>query len=132
MDQLNKYLTFVVGAAVALTLFVAGSRPPEPLKDPWFANAVLENSQPVVVKFGAEWCGPCRGMDKALDQLEPAYSSRAKFLKIDVDKNPEIFTHYRSGGGIPQIMIFKEGRVVAQQKGFGGQDGLKQWLESSL
>lgn len=52
------------------------------------------------------------------------YSSRAKFLTIDIDKKPELFTHYRSGGGIPQIMIFKDGNIVAQQRGFGSTEGL--------
>ncbi len=71
-------------------------------------------------------------MDAALDELGPKYSSRAKFLTIDIDKKPELFTHYRSGGGIPEIMIFKDGNIVAQQRGFGGTEGLNQWLADSL
>lgn len=133
MDQLNKNLTFVVGAVVVLTIALASGRGErEPINDPWFSQAVLGSQTPVVVKFGADWCGPCRSMDAAIDSLEPRYSGRAKFLKINVDKNPELFANYRSGSGIPQIMIFKGGHIVAQQRGFGGEDGLKQWLEDSL
>lgn len=132
MEKLNKVLTIVVGAALVLAIVMSGGRQPEPINDPWFQQAVLNSSKPVVVKFGADWCGPCRGMDAAIDTLQPQYASRAKFLKIDIDKTPNLFSHYGSGSGIPQIMIFREGRVVAQQKGFGGEDGLKQWLESSL
>ncbi len=133
MDQLNKTLSFVVGAIVVLTIGLAWEkREPEPSNDPWFKGAVLSSHQPVVVKFGAEWCGPCRSMDAAIDSLEPQYASRAKFLKINVDQHPELFANYRSGSGIPQIMVFKDGRIVAQQRGFGGEDGLKQWLDESL
>jgi thioredoxin-like negative regulator of GroEL len=132
MEKLNKIMTIVVGAVVVLAILLSVWRQPEPVNDPWFRQAVLESSTPVVVKFGADWCGPCRGMDAAMDTLQPQYASRAKFLKIDVDKTPNLFAHYGSGSGIPQIMIFREGRVVAQQKGFGGEDGLKHWLEDSL
>jgi thioredoxin-like negative regulator of GroEL len=132
MEKLNKIMTIVVGAVVVLAILLSGGRQPEPVNDPWFRQAVLESSTPVVVKFGADWCGPCRGMDAAMDTLQPQYASRAKFLKIDIDKTPNLFAHYGSGSGIPQIMIFREGRVVAQQKGFGGEDGLKHWLEDSL
>ena len=132
MEKLNKIMTIVVGAVVVLAILLSGGRQPEPVNDPWFRQAVLESSTPVVVKFGVDWCGPCRGMDAAMDTLQPQYASRAKFLKIDVDKTPNLFAHYGSGSGIPQIMIFREGRVVAQQTGFGGEDGLKHWLEDSL
>ena len=132
MEKLNKIMTIVVGAVVVLAILLSGGQQPEPVNDPWFRQAVLESSTPVVVKFGADWCGPCRGMDAAMDTLQPQYASRAKFLKIDVDKTPNLFAHYGSGSGIPQIMIVREGRVVAQQKGFGGEDGLKHWLEDSL
>lgn len=132
MDTLNRNLTIGVGVILAALFVLAGGRQPEPVNDPWFRQAVLENNQPVVVKFGADWCGPCRGMDAAINDLEPRFSARAKFLKIDIEKQPELFAHYASGRGIPQIMIFKDGRIVAQQRGFGGEDGLKQWLEASL
>jgi thioredoxin 1 len=156
MEKLNKIMTFAVAAALVVAVLMSlgphlplrpairrttaqvvavlksWGRQPEPVTDSWFRQAVLDSSQPVVVKFGAEWCGPCRGMDAAMDTLQPQYASRAKFLKIDIDKTPNLFAHYRSGRGIPQIMIFREGRIIAQQKGFGGEDGLKQWLENSL
>ena len=134
MDTLNRNITIGVGVVLAALFVLAGGggRQPEPINDPWFRQAALENNHPVVVKFGADWCGPCRGMDAAIDDLEPRFSARAKFLKIDIDKRPELFTHYRSGNGIPQIMIFKDGQIIAQKRGFGGEEGLKQWLESSL
>lgn len=132
MDTLNRNITIGVGVVLAVLFVLASGRQPKPTNDPWFRQAVLENSHPVVVKFGADWCGPCRSMDAAIHDLEPKFSSRAKFLKIDIDKQPELFTHYRSGNGIPQIMIFKDGQIIAQQRSFGGEEGLKHWLESSL
>lgn len=133
MDSLNTKISFAVLAVVVFTVaLTSGGKQKSVTDDPWFKNAVLQNSQPVVVKFGADWCGPCRGMDEAIDSLKSDFSPRAKFLKIDIDKNPELFAQYRSGSGIPQVMIFRNGQVVAQQRGFGGAEGLKQWLDSSL
>lgn len=133
MDSLNTKISIAVLAVVVFTVaLTSGGKQKAVTDDPWFKNAVLQNSQPVVVKFGADWCGPCRGMDEAIDSLKSDFSPRAKFLKIDIDKNPELFAQYRSGSGIPQVMIFRNGQVVAQQRGFGGAEGLKQWLDSSL
>ncbi|MFN9717112.1 MAG: thioredoxin family protein, partial [Planctomycetota bacterium] len=104
-----------------------GPRQPEAVKDQWFQNAVLKNSRPVVVKFGAEWCGPCRSLDEALRQVKSKHPGAA-FLTIDIDKRPELFAHYGSGRCIPQIMIFDQGRLIATQSGFRGIDRLEAWL----
>ena len=132
MDQLNKFITgglVFVGVAVAMLSSPARQSVPQ---DPWFEHAVLKNPRTVVVKFGAEWCGPCRSMDGALDTLESQYAARARFLRTDVDKKPEVFDAFGRGSGIPQIMIFKDGQVVAHERGFGGRDQLNQWLAQNL
>ena len=131
MEQLNKLITLILFDAFAGLLFF-GKQPATAVHDPWFEQAVLKCDRPVVVKFGAEWCGPCRSMDSALDSLESTYSQSARFLRVDIDKKPEIFNAYRSSGGIPQIMIFRNGEVVALERGFGGQDNLNSWLASNL
>ncbi len=131
MDKLNNILKVVVAGAVALAFLAMGPRQPEAVKDQWFQNAVLKNSRPVVVKFGAEWCGPCRSMDDALSQVKSKHPGAA-FLTIDIDKRPDLFTHYGSGSGIPQVMIFDHGQVIASQRGFGGVEQLDAWLHQNL
>ncbi|MCA9065709.1 MAG: thioredoxin family protein [Planctomycetaceae bacterium] len=135
MEALNKLIAAVlvcgIGAAVATTILQGGTRQVE-VNDSWFQQAVLQNSRPVVVKFGAEWCGPCRMMDASLDQLQSRYSQRAAFVRINVDEKPELFQACGSGSGIPQIMIFRNGEVIARQRGFAGDEGLNSWLAANL
>ena len=133
MEQLNKLTTILlvlVGAGVALLSGHGNSTSAH--NDTWFENAVLKNPRTVVVKFGAEWCPPCRSMDQALTELESRFSGRARFLRIDIDKKPELFAAYRRSGGIPQIMVFRDGRVVAHERGFGGREQLSTWLSENL
>lgn len=134
MEQLNK---IVPAFLVVLTLIVVslnrdGNGTHSGTAESWFQSAVLNNSHPVVVKFGAEWCGPCRSMDHALSTLEGRYSSRARFLKINIDEKPELFQKYGEGTGIPQIMVFRGGKVVAFDSGFGGTESLNTWLSENL
>lgn len=131
MDKLNEILKYVVGGIVIAAVVMLGKPQPKPVNDSWFQNAVLKNSRPVVVKFGAEWCGPCRSMDEALSQLKAKHPGAA-FLTIDIDKRPDLFSHYSSGGGIPQVMIFDHGNIIASQRGFGGTEQLDAWLHQNL
>jgi thioredoxin-like negative regulator of GroEL len=71
-------------------------------------------------------------MDAALDALEPRFTSRARFVRINIDEKPELFQHDASGGGIPQIMIFRDGRIIDSQLGFGGDEALQKWLSENL
>lgn len=131
MDKLNEILKYVVGGILIATVVMLGKPQPEPVDDSWFQNTVLKNARPVVVKFGAEWCGPCRSMDEALSQVKSKHPSAA-FLTIDIDKRPDLFSHYANGGGIPQVMIFSHGEIVATQRGFGGTEQLDAWLGDNL
>lgn len=132
MESLNKIipvgLAILLGAVVAMSTGTTAAPP----GDSWFQAAVINSKQPVVVKFGAEWCGPCRSMDAALDTLSSRYSSRARFIRVNIDEKPELFQHYASGGGIPQIMIFRNGQVTTSQRGFGGDQALDTWLSDNL
>lgn len=128
MERLNLFVAFILAAAFVAIGMQSSS---EPACDPWFEQAVLKNSRPVVVKFGAEWCPPCRAMDESLNHLQGRFP-QARFVKISVDDKGELFRQYRSGSGIPQILIFRNGEVVAHERGFGGQDRLAAWLNSNL
>jgi len=132
VDKIDNWLTGIGFLVTAVSIFVYQSTDSEPPDDTWFQQAVLDSSRPVVVKFGAEWCGPCRGMDQAITELRPKLSHKVGFFIVDIDKKPELFRHYRSGGGIPQVMIFQHGKVIASQRGFGGTESLESWIKQNL
>lgn len=130
MDRLN----LAVGAVLLLvcgTAVLSQVNRSVTTSDTWFEDVVLKREQPIVVKFGAEWCGPCRRMDAALDNLQGQFPGAA-FLRIDIDEKPQLFQDVSSGGGIPQVMIFKNGQVTALQRGFPGEARMKQWLTEEL
>lgn len=128
MEKLN----IIVGVALlGCGIAVSGISTPETSSDPWFQRTVLESQRPVVVKFGAEWCGPCRSMDAAMDQLQGRFP-QATFLKVDVDEKPDLFSEFRSGQGIPQVVLFRNGSVASRQRGFGGEQQFANWLQRNL
>ena len=132
MENISRLLSGIVFVAVVMAFIALRSEPGPPPTDAWFQKAVLECSKPVVVKFGAEWCGPCRGMDEAIKELRPRLSHKVGFFTVDIDQKPELFRHYRSGSGIPQIMIFENGEVVSSQRGFGSLERLESWIEENI
>ncbi len=132
MEKMNRLLSGIVFVIVAVAVITLRPEKGPPPADAWFQKAVLESSKPVVVKFGAEWCGPCRSMDEAIKQLRPKLSSKADFFVVDIDKKPELFQHYGSGSGIPQVMIFAHGKVVSSQRGFGSVEQLESWIDHNI
>ncbi|MBC7966186.1 MAG: thiol reductase thioredoxin [Fuerstia sp.] len=132
MENTYRLLSGVVFAIVAVSLIALRSDEEPPPTDSWFQKAVLESSKPVVVKFGAEWCGPCRSMDEAIKELRPKLSSKLGFFIVNIDQKPELFRHYGSGSGIPQVMIFDKGKVVASQRGFGSIEQLESWIDQNI
>ena len=126
-------LIIVVGLVLALGSFLLlGKRSGiEPMADPWFQSEVVNEARPVLVKFGAEWCGPCRVMDQSIAHIEAEFSKEIKFVRVDVDKNQELAKHYRVSS-IPRTFIFQQGKIIADQKGSLDTGGLKSWIRSSL
>ena len=96
-----------------------------------FDAAVLQSAEPVLVDFWAPWCGPCKMIAPALDELAETYAGRAKVVKVDVDQNQAtaIKYHVRS---IPMLLLFKGGQVQATQIGAVGKAQLAQLIEKSL
>lgn len=132
MITVNRLLSGFVFVGVVVSLIALRQEKGPPPTDVWFQKAVLESTKPVVVKFGAEWCGPCRSMDAAIKELRPKLSNRVDFFIVDVDQKPALFRYYRSGGGIPQIMIFEQGKVVSSQRGFGSIEQLESWIDQNI
>ncbi len=103
-----------------------------PVSDKTFDAEVLKSVEPVLVDFFAEWCGPCKAMAPALDQVAAEMKGKLKVVKVDVDQNPEITMKYRIQA-MPTLMIFKGGKVAAQNVGALVQKKkLEDWVKASI
>jgi thioredoxin 1 len=84
--------------------------------DQTFDQEVLQSTIPVVVDLWAEWCGPCRMMGPIIDDVSDDYVNKIKFTKLDVDKNQDTANKYNVRG-IPTLLLFKNGELVATHVG---------------
>lgn len=98
-----------------------------------FQKQVLEEKRFVFVDFYAPWCGPCQMMGPIIDQLseEKQFENKIKFVKVNVDQNPELATQYNIFS-IPTFIIFKDGQVVSQFTGAIGKEGLIEQLNKVI
>jgi thioredoxin 1 len=95
-------------------------------------DAEVKNSDiPVVVDFWAEWCGPCKQIGPALEELSSDYEGKVKIVKVDVDSNPNAAAAM-GVRGIPALFIFKDGQVVSNRAGAAPKAALQGWIEDSI
>ena len=99
---------------------------------PDFEADVLKASEPVVVDFYADWCGPCRMMTPVIEQLAGEYAGKVKIGKLDVDANQDLAIQY-GVMGIPTLGLFRDGKMVDRLVGYpGGAAPIKAWIEKNV
>lgn len=107
------------------------SKATKSVSDATFKKDVLEASGPVVVDFWAEWCGPCKAIAPALEELATQMAGQVTIAKMDVDQNMTTPGQYGIRA-IPTLMIFKDGKVVATHAGAAPKKKLEDWIKAAL
>jgi thioredoxin 1 len=102
-----------------------------PVSDASFDLDVLKSDVPVVVDFWAEWCGPCKMIAPALEEIAASLGSKVKIVKINIDENNHTPSKY-GVRGIPTLMVFKGGAVAATKVGAAPKGQLQSWIEQSI
>jgi len=101
------------------------------IDDDNFESEVLKSTLPVLVDFWAPWCGPCRAIGPTIEALEQNYSGKIKFVKVNVDENPQSPSRYGIQA-IPTLIFFKNGAIAEQITGMVAKAKLEEAIEGLL
>src|SRR5579884_2749142 len=101
------------------------------VSDANFETDVLKSPTPVVVDFWAEWCGPCRMIAPALEEIAGQMGDKVKIVKLNVDENPKTAAKYGIMS-IPTLMLFKNGEIASRQVGAAPKAKLEQWITAAV
>lgn len=96
-----------------------------------FDAEVIKSTVPVLVDFTATWCGPCKAIAPIVDELADTYAGKAKVAKLDIDEAQDISVKY-GVRGVPTLLVFKNGEVVAKQVGAAPKNALVAFFEKNL
>ncbi len=101
------------------------------ITDATFEQEVLQSQTPVLVDYWAEWCGPCKMIAPALDQIASEYAGRLKVTKLNIDENQATPPKYGIRG-IPTLMLFKNGNLEATKVGALSKSQLAAFIDSNI
>ena len=101
------------------------------VSDATFESEVLKATGPVVVDFWAEWCGPCRMIAPALEEIAGSLGEKVKIVKLNVDENPQTAAKYNIQS-LPTLLIFKNGDMSSRQIGAAPKQKLEQWITAAV
>ncbi|MBO6756542.1 MAG: thioredoxin [Roseibium sp.] len=101
------------------------------ITDASFETDVLKSSEPVVVDFWAEWCGPCKMIAPALEEISEEMAGQVKITKLNIDENQDMAMKY-GVRSIPMLILFKDGEPMATQVGAAPKGKLADWIKSAL
>ena len=96
-----------------------------------FESDVLKSSEPVVVDFWAEWCGPCKMIAPSLEEISNEMGDKVKIAKVNMDDNPDLAARY-GVRSIPTLLMFKDGEPVSIQVGAAPKSRLSDWISGEL
>ncbi|MEU8488650.1 thioredoxin [Streptomyces sp. NPDC048641] len=96
-----------------------------------FAEIADNATTPVVVDLWATWCGPCRTVSPALEQVARDLAGRIKLVKVDVDKNPRVSRRFEVQA-VPTLLVMDQGETVARQAGAAPAHVLREWVEQAM
>ncbi|MBV2147453.1 thioredoxin TrxA [Sphingobium sp. AS12] len=99
--------------------------------DSSFKADVIDSDKPVLVDFWAEWCGPCKMIGPALEEISDELGEKVTIAKVNIDENPDAPGQY-GVRGIPTMILFKNGEPAATKVGAAPKSALKSWIESVL
>jgi thioredoxin 1 len=131
LTQAHRVLTLGTVARVSSPRPVSRETAMSTVKVTDAKSEVVESSGPIVVDFWAEWCGPCKMIGPALEEIAKEMQGKVTIGKLNVDENPGVASTYGIRS-IPTLMLFKDGKMASSKVGAAPKSELKKWIAEAI